>query len=80
MVCDVKFISSNCKYRDVKDILQNTTVKTFPLVDSPGELCKEAHQFLFSIKSSLANKVSGKGIYFCPLQAFLISCLIGFNE
>ncbi|KAH0628537.1 hypothetical protein JD844_009864 [Phrynosoma platyrhinos] len=35
MVCDIKFISSNCKYRDLKDILQNTTLKTFPLVDSP---------------------------------------------
>ncbi|KAM6469222.1 chloride channel protein 1 isoform 2-T2 [Liasis olivaceus] len=38
MVCDVKFISSNCKYRDLKDILQNTTVKTFPLVDSPDSM------------------------------------------
>ncbi|XP_061493737.1 chloride channel protein 1 isoform X1 [Rhineura floridana] len=34
MVCDVKFISSNCKYRDLQDVLQNTNVKTFPLVDS----------------------------------------------
>ncbi|XP_060618647.2 chloride channel protein 1 [Anolis sagrei] len=38
MVCDVKFISSNCKYRDLKDILENTTVKTFPLVDSPESM------------------------------------------
>ncbi|XP_042305968.1 chloride channel protein 1 isoform X2 [Sceloporus undulatus] len=38
MVCDVKFISSNCKYRDLQDILKNTTVKTFPLVDSPESM------------------------------------------
>ncbi|KAK9407904.1 chloride channel protein 1 [Crotalus adamanteus] len=38
MVCDVKFISSNCKYRDLKDLFQNTTVKTFPLVDSPDSM------------------------------------------
>nr|XP_028568164.1 chloride channel protein 1 isoform X1 [Podarcis muralis] len=38
MVCDVKFISSNCKYRDVQDALEHTTVKTFPLVDSPESM------------------------------------------
>ncbi|XP_070592922.1 LOW QUALITY PROTEIN: chloride channel protein 1 [Erythrolamprus reginae] len=38
MVSDVKFISSNCKYRDLKDVLQNTTVNTFPLVDSPDSM------------------------------------------
>uniref|UniRef100_A0A8C5RX60 Chloride voltage-gated channel 1 n=1 Tax=Laticauda laticaudata TaxID=8630 RepID=A0A8C5RX60_LATLA len=38
MVSDVKFISSNCKYRDLKDVLQNTTVSTFPLVDSPDSM------------------------------------------
>ncbi|KAM9246694.1 chloride channel protein 1 [Leptosomus discolor] len=35
MVQDVKFISSNCKYRDLQTLLQSTTVKTLPLVDSP---------------------------------------------
>ncbi|KFP34479.1 Chloride channel protein 1, partial [Colius striatus] len=35
MVQDVKFVSSNCKYRDLQTLLQNTTVKTLPLVDSP---------------------------------------------
>ncbi|XP_060092913.1 chloride channel protein 1 [Heteronotia binoei] len=34
MVCDVKFIWSNCKYRDLKALLQDTAFKTFPLVDS----------------------------------------------
>nr|XP_034996492.1 chloride channel protein 1 isoform X5 [Zootoca vivipara] len=38
MVCDVKFISSNCKYRDLQDALEHTTVKTFPLVDSPESM------------------------------------------
>uniref|UniRef100_A0A8B9SHD4 Chloride voltage-gated channel 1 n=1 Tax=Anas platyrhynchos TaxID=8839 RepID=A0A8B9SHD4_ANAPL len=35
MVQDVKFVSSNCKYRDLQTLLQSTTVKTLPLVDSP---------------------------------------------
>ncbi|NXP56627.1 CLCN1 protein, partial [Heliornis fulica] len=35
MVQDVKFVSSNCKYRDLQSLLQSTTVKTLPLVDSP---------------------------------------------
>ncbi|XP_062480022.1 chloride channel protein 1 [Pezoporus occidentalis] len=35
MVQDVKFVSSNCKYRDLQALLQSTTVKTLPLVDSP---------------------------------------------
>ncbi|NXM76587.1 CLCN1 protein, partial [Serilophus lunatus] len=34
MVQDVKFVSSNCKYRDLQTLLQSTTVKTLPLVDS----------------------------------------------
>lgn len=37
MVQDVKFVSSNCKYRDLQTLLQSTTVKTLPLVDSPGK-------------------------------------------
>ncbi|XP_065598316.1 chloride channel protein 1 [Cyrtonyx montezumae] len=35
MVQDVKFVSSNCKYQDLQTLLQSTTVKTLPLVDSP---------------------------------------------
>ncbi|XP_019139438.1 chloride channel protein 1 [Corvus cornix cornix] len=35
MVQDVKFVSSNCKYRDLQAVLQSTTVKSLPLVDSP---------------------------------------------
>ncbi|KAF4794982.1 Chloride channel protein 1 [Turdus rufiventris] len=35
MVQDVKFVSSNCKYRDLQTVLQSTTVKSLPLVDSP---------------------------------------------
>ncbi|KYO46496.1 chloride channel protein 1 isoform B [Alligator mississippiensis] len=38
MVCDVKFISSNCTYRDLQTLLQTTTVKTLPLVDSPESM------------------------------------------
>ncbi|NWT18158.1 CLCN1 protein, partial [Vireo altiloquus] len=35
MVQDVKFVSSNCKYRDLQEVLKSTTVKSLPLVDSP---------------------------------------------
>ncbi|NXN92370.1 CLCN1 protein, partial [Rhinopomastus cyanomelas] len=35
MVQDVKFVSSDCKFRDLQSVLQSTTVKTLPLVDSP---------------------------------------------
>ncbi|NXG71428.1 CLCN1 protein, partial [Baryphthengus martii] len=35
MVRDVKFVSSNCKYQDLQTLLQSTTLKTLPLVDSP---------------------------------------------
>ncbi|XP_008497333.2 chloride channel protein 1 isoform X1 [Calypte anna] len=35
MVQDVKFISSNSTYRDLKTLLQSTSVKTLPLVDTP---------------------------------------------
>ncbi|XP_075294959.1 chloride channel protein 1 isoform X2 [Opisthocomus hoazin] len=38
MVQDVKFVSSNCKYRDLQTLLQSTTVKTLPLVDSPESM------------------------------------------
>lgn len=41
MVQDVKFVSSNCKYRDLQEVLQSTTVKSLPLVDSPGRQCGE---------------------------------------
>ncbi|XP_030043496.1 chloride channel protein 1 isoform X2 [Microcaecilia unicolor] len=34
MVRDVKFISANCKYRDLQTIMQDCTLKTLPLVDS----------------------------------------------
>ncbi|NXQ22746.1 CLCN1 protein, partial [Peucedramus taeniatus] len=38
MVEDVKFVSSNCKYRDLQAVLQSTTVKSLPLVDSPESM------------------------------------------
>ncbi|XP_063250194.1 chloride channel protein 1 [Prinia subflava] len=38
MVQDVKFVSSNCKYRDLQAVLQSTTVKYLPLVDSPDTM------------------------------------------
>ncbi|NXB60604.1 CLCN1 protein, partial [Struthidea cinerea] len=47
MVQDVKFVSSNCKYRDLQAVLQSTTVKSLPLVDSP-----ETMIFLGSVERS----------------------------
>ncbi|XP_038243761.1 chloride channel protein 1 [Dermochelys coriacea] len=38
MVCDVKYISSTCTYQDLQTLLQSTTVKTLPLVDSPESM------------------------------------------
>ncbi|XP_068039054.1 chloride channel protein 1 [Anomalospiza imberbis] len=38
MVQDVKFVSSKCKYRDLQAVLQSTTVKSLPLVDSPESM------------------------------------------
>ncbi|XP_067998185.1 chloride channel protein 1 [Melanerpes formicivorus] len=38
MVQDVKFVSSNCNYRDLQTLLQSTTAKTLPLVDSPDTM------------------------------------------
>lgn len=45
MVQDVKFVSSNCTYRDLQSVLQSTTVKTLPLVDSPGKQHRETRPF-----------------------------------
>ena len=37
MVRDVKFVSASCTYGDLRNLLQTTTVKTLPLVDSKGQ-------------------------------------------
>ncbi|OBS67270.1 hypothetical protein A6R68_04189, partial [Neotoma lepida] len=34
MVRDVKFVSASCTYGELRNLLQTTTVKTLPLVDS----------------------------------------------
>uniref|UniRef100_A0A8D0L4D3 Chloride voltage-gated channel 1 n=1 Tax=Sphenodon punctatus TaxID=8508 RepID=A0A8D0L4D3_SPHPU len=38
MVCEVKFVSSNCKYQDLRVLLESSTIKTLPLVDSPESM------------------------------------------
>ncbi|KAJ1121472.1 hypothetical protein NDU88_000009 [Pleurodeles waltl] len=38
MVQDVKFISSNCKYRDLQNLLESCTLKTLPLVESADSM------------------------------------------
>ncbi|XP_049630291.1 chloride channel protein 1 [Suncus etruscus] len=47
MVRDVKFVSSSCTYGELKALLQTTTVKTLPLVDS-----KESMTLLGSVERS----------------------------
>jgi hypothetical protein len=37
MVRDVKFVSASCTYGELRNLLQTTTVKTLPLVDSKGQ-------------------------------------------
>lgn len=37
MVRDVKFVSAACTYGELQTLLQTTTVKTLPLVDSKGQ-------------------------------------------
>ncbi|ELK13763.1 Chloride channel protein, skeletal muscle [Pteropus alecto] len=38
MVRDVKFVSASCTYRELQTLLQTTTVKTLPLVDSKDSM------------------------------------------
>eukprot|EP00069_Balaena_mysticetus_P001932 bmy_15500T0 len=38
MVRDVKFVSASCTYGELRNLLQTTTVKTFPLVDSKDSM------------------------------------------
>nr|XP_004661202.2 chloride channel protein 1 [Jaculus jaculus] len=38
MVRDVKFVSSSCTYGELRSLLQTTTVKTLPLVDSKDSM------------------------------------------
>ncbi|XP_022434733.1 chloride channel protein 1 isoform X2 [Delphinapterus leucas] len=38
MVRDVKFVSASCTYRELRNLLQTTTVKTLPLVDSKDSM------------------------------------------
>ncbi|XP_057648890.1 chloride channel protein 1 isoform X2 [Chionomys nivalis] len=47
MVRDVKFVSASCTYGDLRNLLQTTTVKTLPLVDS-----KESMILLGSVERS----------------------------
>lgn len=37
MVRDVKFVSASCTYGELQTLLQTTTLKTLPLVDSKGQ-------------------------------------------
>lgn len=37
MVRDVKFVSASCTYGELQNLLQTTTLKTLPLVDSKGQ-------------------------------------------
>lgn len=38
MVRDIRYVSLNCKYRDLQHVLQSTKMKNLPLVESAGEM------------------------------------------
>ena len=53
MVRKVKFISSQTTYRQLIHLLESTTLKTIPLVDSKGKATFTPFSFLsFLLKSS----------------------------
>lgn len=51
MVRRVKFLSSHSTYRELNQLLETTTLKTIPLVDSKGQLHgqKQGQSFRFSL-------------------------------
>uniref|UniRef100_A0A8C3BQ04 Chloride channel protein 1 n=1 Tax=Cairina moschata TaxID=8855 RepID=A0A8C3BQ04_CAIMO len=72
MVQDVKFVSSNCKYRDLQTLLQSTTVKTLPLVDSPGQQSGETSKWTWFgyITSNTANYCKSTLSFLCQIDAW----------
>lgn len=38
MVRDIRYITLNCKYRDLQHVLNSTKMKSLPLVESAGEM------------------------------------------
>lgn len=37
MVRDIRYVTLNCKYRDLQQVLHSTKMKNLPLVESAGE-------------------------------------------
>lgn len=37
MVRDIHYVTLNCKYRDLQQVLHSTKMKNLPLVESAGE-------------------------------------------
>lgn len=37
MVRDIRYVTLNCKYRDLQHVLHSTKMKSLPLVESAGE-------------------------------------------
>lgn len=70
MVRDVKFVSASCTYGDLQTLLQTTTVKTLPLVDSKGQW-EEGNRLLSSrpdlrFRSGRGGTVAWAGLYGPP--------------
>nr|XP_020036712.1 chloride channel protein 1 [Castor canadensis] len=59
MVRDVKFVSASCTYGELRNLLQTTTVKTLPLVDS-----KESMVLLGSVERSELQSLLQR--HLCP--------------
>lgn len=65
MVRDVKFVSASCTYGELQTLLQTTTVKTLPLVDSEGQW--EEGNRLLSSRPNLGSTEVGEALWPGPV-------------
>jgi len=47
MIKDVKCVSFVSTYKELKDLIEDTKFRTYPLVDSPGKLTTCSNSFYF---------------------------------
>lgn len=66
MVRDIRYVTLNCKYRDLQHVLQSTRMKSLPLVESAGETraggsadARASHEARQDGGEGLVNAVSG---------------------
>lgn len=76
MVKKIKFLSPQSTYRELKDLLESTSLKTIPLVDSKGLHCKmkQICRFWFNEEIQHSNATKWQ-IFRSPFEDFHSSCL-----